>query len=146
MLDYRAYILGIDGHRFLKVAEFASDYADDAAAIRAAEQLVHDHDVELWQSARLVTRIDHKLHSVTPRDERTKPEPPAVSDDSPPPIAESEGEPAANDVSGPLPTQVSAQPYRRLRQGLTQLASELLTALLILLSVCFFLVRVFDAY
>jgi hypothetical protein len=36
MRDYRAYILGIDGHRFVRVKEFSSDYADDAVALSAA--------------------------------------------------------------------------------------------------------------
>src|SRR5450631_990348 len=58
MHEYRAYILGIDGRRFIRAAEFLSDYPDDTAALRAAEELVDGHDVELWDHRRLVVRID----------------------------------------------------------------------------------------
>ena len=59
MPDYRAYILGGEGHRFLRVAEFSSDHADDTAALCAAKKLVDGHDVELWDGGRLVARLDH---------------------------------------------------------------------------------------
>jgi hypothetical protein len=64
MRHYRAYILGTDNHRYQKVAQFASAYADDLGAMNAAEQLVDGHDVELWECARLVARFDHKSGSV----------------------------------------------------------------------------------
>ena len=54
MRDYRAYILGIDGHRFIRVKDFLSDYRDDAAALNAAKQLTDKHGVEVWDCARLV--------------------------------------------------------------------------------------------
>jgi hypothetical protein len=57
MRDYRAYILGIDGHRFIKVAGFLSDHPDDATAMAAAKQLVDGHDVELWDRGRFVARL-----------------------------------------------------------------------------------------
>jgi len=57
MRDYRAYILGIDGHRFVKVKDFASDQPDDVAALSAAKKLVDGHDVELWDCGRLVARL-----------------------------------------------------------------------------------------
>jgi hypothetical protein len=57
MRDYRAYILGIDGHRFVKVKDFSSDQPDDDAALSAAKQLVDGHDVELWDCGRLVARL-----------------------------------------------------------------------------------------
>lgn len=57
MRDYRAYILGIDGHRFIKVKDFLSDQPDDAAALGAAKKLVDGHDVELWDCGRLVARL-----------------------------------------------------------------------------------------
>ena len=66
MGDYRAYILGIDGHRFVKVKEFASDLPDDAAALGAAKQLVDGHDVELWDCGRLVARLTPDGESVSP--------------------------------------------------------------------------------
>ena len=54
MRDYRAYILGIDGHRFIRAMDFLSDYRDDAAALNAAKQLSDKHNVEVWDCARLV--------------------------------------------------------------------------------------------
>jgi hypothetical protein len=59
MPDYRAYILGRPGHRFLKVTEFSGDHADDAAALREAKKLIDGYDVELWDGGRLVARLDH---------------------------------------------------------------------------------------
>ena len=59
MPEYRAYILGIDGHRFIRAADFLSDHPNDAAAMKAAEQLVDGHDVELWEGRQLVARFDH---------------------------------------------------------------------------------------
>jgi hypothetical protein len=57
MRDYRAYILGIDGHRFIKAKEFSSDHPNDAAALKAAKQLIDGHEVELWDCGRLVARL-----------------------------------------------------------------------------------------
>jgi hypothetical protein len=42
-MDYRAYIMGPDGH----CVELRCD--DDVEAIRLAKQVVDGHDVELWQ-------------------------------------------------------------------------------------------------
>lgn len=66
MRDYRAYILGIDGHRFVRVKEFSSDYADDAVALSAAKQLVDGHDVELWDCGRLVARLSPDGETLSP--------------------------------------------------------------------------------
>jgi len=57
MRDYRAYILGIEGHRFIKAKEFLSDHIDDAAALNAAKRLVDGHEVEVWDCGRLVARL-----------------------------------------------------------------------------------------
>lgn len=57
MGDYRAYILEIDGHCFIRVEDFLSDHPDDAAAIGAAKQLTDKHDVEVWDRGRLVARL-----------------------------------------------------------------------------------------
>ena len=46
MQDYRAYIMGPDGHVQSRV-DIRCD--DEAEAIRLAKQLVDGHDVELWQ-------------------------------------------------------------------------------------------------
>jgi hypothetical protein len=59
MPDYRAYILGGEGHRFLRVAEFSRDRADDAAALCAAKKIIDGHDVELWDGGRLVAQLAH---------------------------------------------------------------------------------------
>jgi hypothetical protein len=59
MPDYRAYILGGEGRRFLRVAEFSRDHADDATALCAAKKLIDGHDVEVWDGGRLVARLDH---------------------------------------------------------------------------------------
>jgi hypothetical protein len=60
MPDYCAYILGREGHRFVRVAEFSSDHADDVTALLAAKQLIDGHDVELWDGGRLVARLNHE--------------------------------------------------------------------------------------
>jgi hypothetical protein len=52
MGDYRAYILGIEGHRFVWVADFSSDHPDDAAALNAAKLLTDEHEVEVWDGGR----------------------------------------------------------------------------------------------
>jgi hypothetical protein len=57
MTEYRAYILGKDGHRFMKVTDFLSDQPNDATALKAAEQLTDKHDVEVWDGGRLVARL-----------------------------------------------------------------------------------------
>ena len=54
MSYYRAYIIGRDGH-FQSAVKLDSN--DDDAAIEAAKQLVNGYDVELWQQARLVAKL-----------------------------------------------------------------------------------------
>ena len=65
MHTYRAYVLGMETHRYQQVAQFVGDQVDDDAAMKAAEKFVDGHDVELWEAARLVARFDHKSGSVT---------------------------------------------------------------------------------
>jgi hypothetical protein len=72
MTGYRAYIMGIDGHRFIKVTGFSSDFPDDATALKAAEQLANGHDVELWDCARLVARMAQTSNANPVCDGRTK--------------------------------------------------------------------------
>lgn len=55
MPDYRAYLVGKDGHFFKSVPVEA---LDDAAAIAAARQLVDGYDIELWQRDRKVAKFD----------------------------------------------------------------------------------------
>ena len=57
MRDYRAYILGVDGHRFIRVEDFLHDHPNDAAALNAAKQLTDKHHVEVWDCGRLVARL-----------------------------------------------------------------------------------------
>jgi hypothetical protein len=57
MPDYRAYLIGTDGHFFKSVV---LDADDDAEAIAAARQLVDGHDVELWQRDRKIAKFDSK--------------------------------------------------------------------------------------
>jgi hypothetical protein len=67
MRDYRAYILGIDGHRFIRVEDFLSDHLDDAAALNAAKQLTDKHDVEVWDCGRLVARLSPRGEIMSPK-------------------------------------------------------------------------------
>jgi hypothetical protein len=46
LAEYRAYLIGDDGHFF---DAFPLICADDAEAIEMAKKLVIDRDVELWQ-------------------------------------------------------------------------------------------------
>jgi hypothetical protein len=57
MRDYRAYILGAGGHRFVWVEDFRADQANDAAALDAARRITDKHDVEVWDGGRLVARL-----------------------------------------------------------------------------------------
>jgi hypothetical protein len=57
MPDYRAYLVGSDGHFFKSVV---LDAPDEAAAVEAAKQLVDGHDVELWQRDRKIAKFEHK--------------------------------------------------------------------------------------
>jgi hypothetical protein len=57
MRDYRAYIFGVDGHRFVWVEDFLSNHPDDAAALDAARRITDKHDVEVWDGSRLVARL-----------------------------------------------------------------------------------------
>ena len=57
MQDYRADILGPDGHVHTRV-DLRRD--DDGEAIRLARQLVDGRDVELWQLDRKIETFKHK--------------------------------------------------------------------------------------
>jgi hypothetical protein len=54
MTEYRAFIVGDDGH---VIGYRAFKSADDSDAIVWAKQLVDGHDVELWSAGRLVVRL-----------------------------------------------------------------------------------------
>lgn len=57
MADYRAYIIGHDGH-FKRSEEFEAP--DDASATRRAEEFATANPVELWQGARRLGRIESR--------------------------------------------------------------------------------------
>ena len=57
MQEYRAYIVGDDGH-FLRAVDIFCE--DDATAKEHAKRLVDGHDVELWQLDRKIETFKHK--------------------------------------------------------------------------------------
>ena len=57
MQEYRAYIVGDDGH-FLRAVDIFCE--DDDTAKERARQLVDGHDVELWQLDRKIETFKHK--------------------------------------------------------------------------------------
>jgi hypothetical protein len=57
MVEYRAYIVGEDGH-FAKAVIL--DCPDDETAKEQAKRLVDGHDVELWQLGRKVEMFIHR--------------------------------------------------------------------------------------
>ena len=54
MTEYRAYVMGHDGH--IKSSR-AFVCENDADAIVWAEQMVDGHDIELWSGDRIVKRL-----------------------------------------------------------------------------------------
>jgi hypothetical protein len=54
MPDYRAYLVGADGH-FVGYEPLVC--ANDSEAIKRAERLTARHPVELWSGATLVVRL-----------------------------------------------------------------------------------------
>lgn len=56
MPDYRAYIVGSDGH-FKTFEVVAAD--DDGKAIEIAKTFADGHDVELWNLDRMVAVVHH---------------------------------------------------------------------------------------
>jgi hypothetical protein len=54
VLDYRAFVLGRDGH-VQSAIEFRSP--NDAQAIEHAKQYVNGHDIEVWQLSRRVIQL-----------------------------------------------------------------------------------------
>ena len=55
MQEYRAYLVGHDGH-FLRFEGFVA--LDDETATQHARQFVEGHDVELWSGGRFVKRLE----------------------------------------------------------------------------------------
>jgi hypothetical protein len=54
MAEYRAYIIGIDGH-FVRAVELICP--DDDTAKGCAKQLVDGLDIELWQGDRRIAKF-----------------------------------------------------------------------------------------
>jgi hypothetical protein len=52
--EYRAYLIGSDGH-FCDAVHLVC--TDDTEAIEKAKRLVDGHDVELWQLERMVATL-----------------------------------------------------------------------------------------
>lgn len=57
MAEYRAYIVGPDGH-FLQRVDLVCP--DDEAAKEHAKNLVDGHDVELWKGERPIAKFWHE--------------------------------------------------------------------------------------
>jgi hypothetical protein len=57
MGQYRAYIIGSDGH-FIRSVDLVCP--DDETAEEYAKQLVDGHDVELWQQGRKLAEFKRK--------------------------------------------------------------------------------------
>jgi len=57
MQEYRAYIIGPDGHIQERIDLLC---ADDDAAKERAEQLLNGHEVELWQLDRQIATFTRK--------------------------------------------------------------------------------------
>jgi hypothetical protein len=57
MPEYRAYLIGPDGHFF---SAEAIEAAGDGAAVEAAKPLVDGHDIEVWQRDRKIAVLKHE--------------------------------------------------------------------------------------
>jgi hypothetical protein len=55
MSAYRFYAIERDGHIVRPPVE--RDYPQDGEALKEARQLVNGHDIEVWQSSRLVAYL-----------------------------------------------------------------------------------------
>jgi hypothetical protein len=55
--EYRAYYVGSDGHFTDAVPMIC---ADDAVAIKQAEQIVNGRAIELWSGERFVIKLKHR--------------------------------------------------------------------------------------
>ena len=55
--EYRVFSVDVDGHR-AGIAEMAC--RDDGEAVAKAKRLIDDHDLEVWNRDRFVTKLIHK--------------------------------------------------------------------------------------
>ena len=60
MLQYRAYLLGVDGHIVHRV-DLVCETEDEAR--ERAKELVDGYDVELWLGATRIATFRHRLNS-----------------------------------------------------------------------------------
>ncbi|OSI19540.1 hypothetical protein BST63_00270 [Bradyrhizobium canariense] len=60
MGEYRAYVIGADGHIQLRVDLVVPD---EATARKSAKQLVNGHAVELWAGATKIERFEPEQFS-----------------------------------------------------------------------------------
>jgi hypothetical protein len=63
MQDYRAYVIGPDGH---VQGRFDLRCRSEAEASKVAKQFVDNHDVELWQLDRKIETFRHASQRGTP--------------------------------------------------------------------------------
>jgi hypothetical protein len=57
MAEYRAYLVGSDGH-FVDAVALTCD--DDSEATEKAKRLLDRHDIEFWSGPRFVVRLSHE--------------------------------------------------------------------------------------
>ena len=57
MNDYRAFVIGVDGHVTSRIDLWCTDEAD---ARKRAKKLVDDHDVELWHRDQRIAIFHHE--------------------------------------------------------------------------------------
>jgi hypothetical protein len=57
MQEYRAYVMGQDGHIVSRVDIVCRDETD---AKQRAKALVDGHDIELWHGDRVIAKFRHK--------------------------------------------------------------------------------------
>jgi hypothetical protein len=57
MPDYRAYTVGMDGHR---IGFEPLVRRDDGEAVHKAKQFLDGHDIEIWCADRLVIHLQHE--------------------------------------------------------------------------------------
>jgi hypothetical protein len=55
--EYRMFSVDVDGHR-AGIAEMAC--REDGEAVAKAKRLIDDHDLEVWNRDRFVTKLIHK--------------------------------------------------------------------------------------
>jgi hypothetical protein len=57
MAEYRAYVIGTDGHIVRSISLICDD---DSQAIKEAREALEDHTIELWSGERLVAQLNSR--------------------------------------------------------------------------------------